>query len=84
MPAYGNALNPSETKALMRFLMTLRGNNLSPAIDASRTLTQANPSAIPPGQVALAHGPRAPIGGPVPSLWWPIGLSRPVSPSQFC
>jgi len=39
MPAYGNALNPSETKALMRFLMTLRGNNLAPAIDASTHLT---------------------------------------------
>ena len=25
MPAYGNALNPSETTALVRFLMTLRG-----------------------------------------------------------
>jgi ubiquinol-cytochrome c reductase cytochrome b subunit len=36
MPAYGNALNPSETTALVSFLKTLRGNNLSPAIDASR------------------------------------------------
>jgi ubiquinol-cytochrome c reductase cytochrome b subunit len=36
MPAYGNALNPSETTALVRFLTTLRGNDLSPAIDASR------------------------------------------------
>jgi ubiquinol-cytochrome c reductase cytochrome b subunit len=34
MPAYGNALNPSETKALVSFLMTLRGNNLAPAVDA--------------------------------------------------
>jgi ubiquinol-cytochrome c reductase cytochrome b subunit len=39
MPAYGNALNPSETKALMRFLMTLRGNNLQPAVNAFRGLT---------------------------------------------
>jgi ubiquinol-cytochrome c reductase cytochrome b subunit len=46
MPAYGNALNPSETKALMRFLMTLHGDQ-APAIDASRTLTQATP---PPAQ----------------------------------
>jgi len=38
MPAYGNALNPSETKALVSFLMTLRGNDLSPAVDASRGL----------------------------------------------
>ena len=37
MPAYGKALNPSETKALMRFLLTLHGDE-SPAIDASRTV----------------------------------------------
>jgi ubiquinol-cytochrome c reductase cytochrome b subunit len=36
MPAYGNALNPSETTALVRFLTTLRGNNLPAAVDASR------------------------------------------------
>jgi ubiquinol-cytochrome c reductase cytochrome b subunit len=36
MPAYGNALSPSETTALVRFLTTLRRNNLPPAIDASR------------------------------------------------
>jgi ubiquinol-cytochrome c reductase cytochrome b subunit len=36
MPSYGNALNPSETDALVHFLTTLRGNDLSPAIDASR------------------------------------------------
>jgi ubiquinol-cytochrome c reductase cytochrome b subunit len=42
MPAYGNALNPSETKALMRFLLTLRGDNLAPAVDSSRGLTHAD------------------------------------------
>jgi ubiquinol-cytochrome c reductase cytochrome b subunit len=42
MPAYGNALNPSETTALVRFLKTLRGNNLSPAVDESRRLTSPN------------------------------------------
>ena len=42
MPAYGNALNPSETKALVSFLMTLRGNDLEPAVDASRALTQTS------------------------------------------
>ena len=31
MPAFGKALNPSETTALMRFLGTLRGPGLSPA-----------------------------------------------------
>jgi ubiquinol-cytochrome c reductase cytochrome b subunit len=41
MPAYGNALNPAETKALMRFLMTLNGN-LAPAVDSSRELTHAD------------------------------------------
>lgn len=35
MPAYGNALNPSETTALVRFLTTLHGNQM-PAVDASR------------------------------------------------
>jgi ubiquinol-cytochrome c reductase cytochrome b subunit len=51
MPAYGNALNPSETKALMRFLMTLNGN-LAPAVDASRTLTHTEPQPPPQGQPA--------------------------------
>jgi ubiquinol-cytochrome c reductase cytochrome b subunit len=44
MPAYGNALNPSETTALVRFLTTLRRNDLSPAIDASRHMVLSNPS----------------------------------------
>jgi ubiquinol-cytochrome c reductase cytochrome b subunit len=47
MPAYGNALNPSETKALMRFLMTLHGN-LTPAIDSSRDVAAGQPQAAPP------------------------------------
>lgn len=36
MPAYGNSLSPAETTALVRFLTTLRGSDLAPAIDASR------------------------------------------------
>jgi ubiquinol-cytochrome c reductase cytochrome b subunit len=44
MPAYGNALSPSETTALVRFLTTLRGNNLAPAIDASRRVAQGEES----------------------------------------
>jgi len=40
MPAYGNALSPSETKALVSFLVTLRGHDLKPAIDASRSVVQ--------------------------------------------
>jgi ubiquinol-cytochrome c reductase cytochrome b subunit len=46
MPAYGNALNPAETKALVSFLITLRGNDLPPAVDASRRLSDI--SAIRP------------------------------------
>jgi ubiquinol-cytochrome c reductase cytochrome b subunit len=42
MPSYGNALNPAETTALVHFLLTLRGNNLTPAKDASRVLTSGN------------------------------------------
>jgi len=51
MPAYGNALDPSETTALVRFLTTLRGNDLSPAVDASRHL------------VVSSEAPAAPVGG---------------------
>ena len=36
MPAYGKALSPPETTALVRFLLTLRPGYLPPAIDASR------------------------------------------------
>ncbi|HEX4650560.1 MAG TPA: cytochrome b N-terminal domain-containing protein [Granulicella sp.] len=41
MPAYGNALNPDETTALVDFLKTLRGGkeNLQPAHDASDVLS---------------------------------------------
>jgi ubiquinol-cytochrome c reductase cytochrome b subunit len=39
MPAYGNALSPAETAALMHFLMTLRGSDIEPAVDASRKVT---------------------------------------------
>jgi ubiquinol-cytochrome c reductase cytochrome b subunit len=38
MPAYGNALNPDETTALVAFLKTLRGDHLAPARDASDVL----------------------------------------------
>jgi ubiquinol-cytochrome c reductase cytochrome b subunit len=47
MPAYGNALSPSETTALVRFLTTLRGNDLPPAIDASRHLVLSNETTTP-------------------------------------
>jgi ubiquinol-cytochrome c reductase cytochrome b subunit len=47
MPAYGNALNPAETRALVSFLMTLRGNGLEPAIDASKKLSNASAAYTP-------------------------------------
>jgi ubiquinol-cytochrome c reductase cytochrome b subunit len=47
MPAYGNALSPSETTALVRFLTTLRGNDLPPAIDASRHLVLSSQTPPP-------------------------------------
>jgi ubiquinol-cytochrome c reductase cytochrome b subunit len=42
MPAYGKALSPAETDALTRFLMTLRGPGLHPAVDASKGLEPEN------------------------------------------
>src|ERR1700716_865245 len=49
MPAYGNALNPSATTALVRFLTTLRGKDLPPAMDASRRLVLSSETpAAPP------------------------------------
>jgi ubiquinol-cytochrome c reductase cytochrome b subunit len=48
MPAYGNALNPDETTALVDFLKTLRGGkeDLQPARDASDVLSHTA-SAVP-------------------------------------
>ena len=55
MPAYGNALNPSETKALVAFLVTLRGHDLDRAVDASRSLTRVDEPVKPdnPAQIGL-------------------------------
>ncbi len=50
MPAYGNALNPSETLALTRFLETLRSEDLAPAIDSSRGLAQTSQLVVPDPQ----------------------------------
>jgi ubiquinol-cytochrome c reductase cytochrome b subunit len=59
MPAYGNALNPAETTALVRFLLTLRGGNLTPAIDASRkmVLSSEQPPSTPPAQPPASAAP---------------------------
>jgi ubiquinol-cytochrome c reductase cytochrome b subunit len=48
MPAYGNALNPSETTALVHFLLTLRGNDLAPAVDAARHMVLTTEQPTPP------------------------------------
>jgi ubiquinol-cytochrome c reductase cytochrome b subunit len=47
MPAYGNALTPSETKALVSFLISIRTNSVRPAIDASRSLTSSSELTTP-------------------------------------
>jgi len=49
MPAYGNALTPAQTNALMRFLLTLRGDQPR-AVDASRVLTNPGPQAPLPAE----------------------------------
>ena len=48
MPAYGNALNPSETTALVRFLTTLRSENQPAAFDASRKMVTTEPPLTAP------------------------------------
>ena len=55
MPAYGNALSPSETKALMRYLMTLHGD-LEPAVDASREVAQPSQTQQPSLPAEPSHG----------------------------
>ncbi len=47
MPAYGKALSPAETRALVAFLMTLREKNLAPAVDASRSLAHSGAMHVP-------------------------------------
>lgn len=54
MPAYGNALSPAETRALVAFLVTLREGNQPAAADASRTLTGITP---PPQPASPAPAP---------------------------
>jgi ubiquinol-cytochrome c reductase cytochrome b subunit len=47
MPAYGDQLSPAETRALVSFLMTLRGHDLAPAINASHSLTKSGAFHLP-------------------------------------
>ncbi len=57
MPAYGNALNPSETTALVSFLRTLRGGDLAPAIDTSRKVALAGEPSAPTQKGRAPGGP---------------------------
>ena len=57
MPAYGNSLNPSETKALVSFLMTLRGKDLQPAVDASHGLVHDTQQYLPTSAPSPKRGP---------------------------
>jgi ubiquinol-cytochrome c reductase cytochrome b subunit len=53
MPAYGSALSPAETTALVRFLETLHPNYQSPASDASRQVVSQ--AGVPPNST-VQHG----------------------------
>ncbi len=54
MPAYGNALSPSETTALIRFLETLHPSHEPAAADASRGVAQTGK--VPPGSTVRTGG----------------------------
>jgi ubiquinol-cytochrome c reductase cytochrome b subunit len=61
MPAYGNALSPAETTALVHFLVTLRAGHLPAAIDASRTLANSPvPPSHPEKQIVPNPSPNQP------------------------
>jgi ubiquinol-cytochrome c reductase cytochrome b subunit len=72
MPAFGNALNPAETTALTDFLMTLRGNDLAPAVDASRNLVRSSavplpePVVVPAPSQEEVNKPRPQMANPKP------------------
>jgi ubiquinol-cytochrome c reductase cytochrome b subunit len=52
MPAYGSALSPPETTALVRFLETLNGNRI-PARDPSRVLIRKSETVLKPHNESL-------------------------------
>src|SRR5215469_4225837 len=54
MPAYGSALTPAETTALVGFLKTLRPGYQPPAIDASRRVV--GQAGVPPPDSAVERG----------------------------
>lgn len=56
MPAYGNALTPPETTALVHFLLTLRSGYLPPASDASRKVANnGEQRQTPDASIATPH-----------------------------
>ena len=58
MPAYGSALSPAETTALVKFLDTLHPDHEPTATDVSRQV--AGQTAAPPPIVKPSAGPPAP------------------------
>jgi ubiquinol-cytochrome c reductase cytochrome b subunit len=59
MPAYGSALTPSETTALVRFLKTLHPNYQPAANDASRQVV--GQAAVPPNTTVEHGGGQTPV-----------------------
>jgi ubiquinol-cytochrome c reductase cytochrome b subunit len=59
MPAYGSALSPAETTALVRFLVTLRPSYQPPASDASRQVVVH--AGVPPNSTVERGGGQTPV-----------------------
>jgi ubiquinol-cytochrome c reductase cytochrome b subunit len=59
MPAYGSALSPAETTALVRFLVTLRPSYQPPASDASRQVV--GQAGVPPLSAVERGGGQTPV-----------------------
>jgi ubiquinol-cytochrome c reductase cytochrome b subunit len=57
MPAYGSALSPAETTALVHFLKTLHPGYQAPATDASRTVAEHQGNPPRPGTIEKGGGP---------------------------
>lgn len=82
MPAFGNALNPSETTALTHFLMTLRGNDRAPAVYGfprlvdTRAMPLPEPALAPAQSQAEVNKARPQKANPQPEM------KRPQPPPQ--
>jgi ubiquinol-cytochrome c reductase cytochrome b subunit len=79
MPAFGNSLNPAETTALTGFLMTLRGNDLAPAVDASRRLVRSSEVPLAEPQLAPAKS-QAKVNRARPQAAHPMTEPKSVQP----